>query len=287
MHTALSPTVDEQLVSSAGGRLYVKSWCMAGSAAPIVLMHDSIGCVALWRDFPVALAQATGRTVLAYDRLGFGQSDPHPGLLAEDFIAQEAEHGFRTVSDALGLQDFVVLGHSVGGGMAVNIAARFPERCRAVITEAAQAFVEDRTTAGIRDARTQFALPGQVDRLGKYHGDKAAWALSSWIDTWLSPSFSSWNLDCALAGLRCPLLAIHGEDDEYGSMAHPARMARLSGAPVTTLALPGCGHVPHREQPESVLQAIAGFLAANVGERKDQAVSDAAPSNQSSSRAFT
>ena len=131
--------------------------------------------------------------------------------------------------------------------MAVNVAARHASDCRALITESAQAFAEDRTVAGVADAKRGFAEPGQLDRLKKYHGEKAAWVLSAWVDNWLSPAFTDWTLDEALRQVRCPVLALHGEVDEYGSPAHPERIAALTGG--RHLLLENCGHVPPRAKP--------------------------------------
>ena len=167
-------------VDTAKGRLYARRWDPAGAAgAPIVLFHDSLGCVALWRDFPEQLASETGRSVVAYDRLGFGLSDPNPATLVRGFIEEEADGDFARLRDALDIGPFVAFGHSVGGGMAVNVAARHASDCRALITESAQAFAEDRTVAGVADAKRGFAEPGQLDRLKKYHGEKAAWVLGA------------------------------------------------------------------------------------------------------------
>lgn len=253
-------TAQDLHIATPHGRLFAQRWQGGGDAAPIVLLHDSLGCVELWRDFPAALAAATARDVVAYDRLGFGRSDPHPGRLDAGFIAAEAGAGFAHVREALALERFVAFGHSVGGGMAVGCAARYPAQCRALVTESAQAFVEDRTRAGILAARAAFAEPGQVERLGKYHGDKAAWVLSAWIDTWLAPQFADWNLDAQLAGVSCPTLAIHGERDEYGSARHPERIAAGVRGPATLRVLPGCGHVPHREREGETLDLIAAWL---------------------------
>jgi len=226
---------------------------------PILLFHDSLGCVALWRSFPAALAAATGRRVVAYDRLGFGRSDPHPGHLTLGFVAAEAAN-VPLLCEALGIADFVACGHSVGGGMAVAASAALPNAITAVITAAAQAFVEDRTAAGIRAAREAFAAPGQIERLARHHGDKARWVLDAWTETWLSPRFADWTLDDDLRRLRCPVLAIHGDRDEYGSRLHPERIGRLSGGPCEVLILDDCGHVPHREKADDVLRAVSVFL---------------------------
>ena len=228
--------------------------------APIVLLHDSLGSVALWRDFPALLAQATGRAVMAYDRPGFGQSDPAPGALAPGFVAQEAQGAFAALLHGLGLERFVVLGHSVGGGMAAHVAAAYPQHCVALVTESAQTWVEERTLQGIRDARDNFARPGQMERLAKHHGDKAAWVLSAWVDTWLSPAFADYSLQGALGQVRCPVLAIHGEQDEFGSLQHPQNIAAWVPGPVEQEIVAGGGHVPHREQPERIAARIAQFL---------------------------
>jgi pimeloyl-ACP methyl ester carboxylesterase len=166
--------------------------------------------------------------------------------------------------ESLGLEQLVLLGHSVGGAMAVATAARHPSLCRGVITIASQAFVEDRTVAGIRDAKGAFAEPGQLDRLARYHGDKARWVLDAWTETWLSPAFANWTQDDDLGRIACPLLALHGDRDEYGSLRHPERIVARSTGPGRAVTIENCGHVPHREQPDRVIAEIAGFLAAQV-----------------------
>ncbi len=254
---------EETTVETPQGRLFAKRW-HAGparhAAAPIVLLHDSLGCVDLWRDFPPQLARATQRDVIAYDRLGFGRSDRHPGTLGTTFVRDEADHAFAAVLERLGIDAFVAFGHSVGGGMAVGCAAAHPARCRGLVTIAAQAFVEDRTLAGIRDAGRQFDEPGQLDRLARYHGDKAEWVLRAWVDTWLSPAFRDWSLDDDLPRVQCATLAIHGEDDEYGSDVHPKRIAARVAGPSSFLLLARCGHLPHRERTDDVLAAVATLL---------------------------
>ena len=261
-------TTQQHWITVLEGRLFAQSWTPSGNAgsensegsAPIVMLHESLGSVALWRDFPAQLAQATGRRVVAYDRLGFGQSDARQGLPDLDFMAQEAVRYFPAVREQLQLASYVLLGHSVGGGMAVEIAARAGSECQAVITIAAQALVEPHTLAGIREARARFQEAEQLARLAKYHGDKARWVVDAWTETWLSPAFANWSLDNSLPQLTCPLLALHGELDEYGSTAQPARIARLAGGGGRCEILPGARHMPHREMPEQVLSHITPFL---------------------------
>lgn len=252
----------EHWIVTAQGRLYAQEWAPShAQGAPIILLHDSLGCVALWRDFPAQLAQVTGRRVIAYDRLGFGRSEPHPGTLRMGFVEAEATQGFAAVREQLGVDTFIVFGHSVGGGMAVGCAAAFAETCQGLITESAQAFVEARTLQGIREADAQFAEPGQLERLRRYHGDKAEWVLRAWVDNWLAEDFAEWSLDALLPEVRCPLLSLHGDDDEFGSQAHPERLVRWVSGPSLMQIVSGCGHVPHREHPQQVLERVKQFLS--------------------------
>lgn len=259
--------VTDSLVYHPEGRIHVRTWTptvasgngLAGN--PIVMFHDSLGCVALWRDFPALLCAATGRRVIAYDRLGFGQSDARSDRPGLDFIAEEATRYFGVLREQLGLGGFVLFGHSVGGGMAANCAAKFADDCEALVTVAAQAFTEDRTVGGIEAAKAQFRDEQQLQRLTRYHGDKARWVLEAWTETWLHPGFASWSIADALPKVRCPVLAIHGTEDEYGSTRHPQMIAELSAGPARAEILADTGHVPHRERPKQVLELVSGFLA--------------------------
>lgn len=261
---SIPPLFRELSVQTPRGLAYVAIWgeLEANAAAPIILLHDSLGCTALWRDFPMQLAARTGRAVVAYDRPGYGRSVVRRDRMEVDFVRAEAGEALIPVLDALGLEQVVLFGHSVGGGMAAAAAATAPERVAAVITESAQAFVEDRTLAGIRAARDAFAAPGQVERLGRYHGERARWVLDAWIDTWLSPEYADWSLDRDIAAVRAPLLALHGDQDEYGSLRHPERFSGLSAGEGRMQVFEGIGHVPHREAPEAVLAAVTDFLRA-------------------------
>lgn len=139
-------------------------------------------------------------------------------------------------------------------------AGRYPNECVALITESAQSFVDGRTLQGIRRAKQMFTSNRELRRLEKYHGSKATWVLSAWVDTWLSDSFISWNLDSALSRVKCPTLALHGENDEYGSDQHPKRIVSFSQGCSKMVIIPDCGHVPHREHRDFVLCAIEEFL---------------------------
>lgn len=256
-------SVTDYRVKVGAQQLFARVWTPENKngAAPIVLLHDSLGSVALWRDFPAALCQATGRFVIAYDRLGYGQSDARRELPAHDFIREEATIYFPELKQQLGLDQFVVFGHSVGGAMALLIAAHFPESCEAVITESAQAAVEEQTRQGIRAAKKAFQQPGQLERLKKYHGEKAQWVLDAWTEVWLSPEFSDYSIAPDLPSVTCPVLVIHGSEDEYGSRQFPEMIAAGVDGPAELHLLEGVGHVPHREVAEDVVGMVGKFLA--------------------------
>ena len=255
----------DSFVEVPGGSVFVRRWRLPGSRrSPIILLHDSLGSVEQWRDFPPALAEASARDVIAYDRLGFGRSTRRTERPSVDFVFDEAATFFPVIQRALRLNRFALFGHSVGGAMALSIAAARSEGCDAIITEAAQAFVEPRTLSGIRAARAQFDDPAQFERLAKWHGEKAGWVLDAWTGVWLSPDFLPWNLDEQLAQVTCPVLAIHGELDEYGSAEFPRRIASRVNGPSKFVILDGCGHVPHRERTDEVLRLTASFLEQPV-----------------------
>ncbi|GAB3429160.1 alpha/beta hydrolase [Massilia solisilvae] len=261
---SLTLSVQDRWIDTPRGRLLARIWQPAGAdpaLAPVLLFHDSLGCVELWRSFPEALALSSGRRVVAYDRPGFGQSAPRTDRLDSGFVGEEAEHVLPLLRQQLKIDRFVAFGHSVGGGMAVHCAARAPDACEALVTESAQAFVEDRTRAGIMQARELFRQPGQFERLQRYHGDKARWVLSAWIDTWLSPEFAGWSLAPVLGQVRCPALVLHGSEDEYGSQQHPLAIARGVAGPVELQIMPAVRHVPHREQEAVVAARVTAFLA--------------------------
>lgn len=254
---------EEISIPTPRGILFAKGWTPdhAPQKLPIILLHDSLGAVALWRDFPERLAEQTGRRVIAYDRLGFGRSDPHPSpLTPPDFITDEAQGDFRAVIDHLQIETFAVVGHSVGGGMGLGIAATYPARCAALVTMSAQTFTEAKTLDGVRAAKIAFAQPDQRARLRKYHGEKTDWVLTAWIDNWLSPAFDGWSLDPQIKALSCPTLAIHGAEDEFGSTAHAQRIKDIAPSPVTLVVLEGEGHVPHKTSADLVLSKISTFL---------------------------
>ena len=245
-----------------GYQIFVKTWDENTSSAkyPIILFHDSLGCTEMWRDFPEQLAKATGRKVISYDRLGFGQSSQRIQRPSMRFVNEEGEKIIPEIMKAFNLTKAVLFGHSVGGAMALASASVHPELCEAVISESAQAFVEDRTVSGILVAAKNFEDPNEFAKLKKYHGLKARWVLLAWVRRWLSFDFANWSLKEDLRGVKCPVLVIHGDKDEYGSVKFPEMICETLGSKAQKEILSDCGHVPHREKPTIVLEKVSDFL---------------------------
>lgn len=253
--------VSDLTINVPGGTIFTRQWRPDDfDGLPIILLHDSLGTVTLWRDFPAELAKATHRPVIAYDRLGYGQSTQRADAVADSFIEDEAKTYLPAVADAYGLKRYILFGHSVGGGMVLTAASMHREGCVAVISESGQAFVEEHTLSGIRDAERGFEDVEQFSRLVKWHGNRARWVLDAWTKVWLSPEFRSWSLDGCLERVKCPVLIIHGEQDEFGSMASPRLIAQGVNGPTEMAIVPECGHVPHRQKQDYVLSRVKTFL---------------------------
>jgi pimeloyl-ACP methyl ester carboxylesterase len=255
---------EEFRIKAPGGTIYARKWIPDKilSDIPVVLLHDSLGCVDLWRNFPETLAINLCRSIIAYDRLGFGKSDGRDGLPSLDFIEEEATRYFPAVKSALSISEYILFGYSVGGGMSINIASRDSD-CRAVITMSSQAFVEKLTVSGIEEAKKGFEQPGQFERLEKWHGKKAKWVLRAWTDIWCSPEFSGWSLESCIGKVSCPVLAIHGDRDEYGSRAFPEFISGRAGGVSEMRIIKDCGHMPHKEKTDEVINAVREFLDGN------------------------
>ncbi len=231
--------------------------------APLmVFLHEGLGSLAMWKDFPRQVCDATGCRGLVYSRPGYGQSTPRPAdeHWGTDFMHQQAHEVLPALLDVLGVpseQPLWLLGHSDGASIALLFAARFPQRMQACIVMAPHTFVEPLCVQAIAQAREAYQTTALRERLGRYHADPDS-AFWGWNDIWLHPDFLQWNIDAEVATITCPLLAVQGEDDEYGTLEQIERLARHTPR-TRLLALPACGHSPHRDQPALLLAAIADF----------------------------
>lgn len=232
-----------------------------GSTLPvIVFLHEGLGSIALWRDFPVRLCARLGVRGLVYSRFGYGGSTPRPHeeRFPVSFMHREATEVLPELLDALGIDRPWLFGHSDGGSIALLAAAHAPERFPGVIVMAPHLFVEEYTIDSIRKARTAYQEGGLRERLARYHRDVDS-AFYGWNDVWLDPAFRAWNIETEIGKIVSPLLAIQGEDDEYGTLDQIHALRRH--VPQTRLAvLPRCGHSPHRDQPEAVIRETEKFM---------------------------
>ena len=226
--------------------------------APLVFLHEGLGSIRQWRDFPAKVAAATGRRALVYDRYGYGQSD----VLRESrrtvrFMHDEALTALPSLLSELRVEKPVLVGHSDGASIAL-IHAGAGHAVRGVVAMAPHVFIEPVCLSSIKKAAENFETTDLPARLGKYHRD-ARKTFYGWADVWLDPEFEGWDIrDDYLPKIRCPVLAIQGYDDDYGTMAQLDELERISKARL--LKLEHCGHAPFRDQPEQTLEAIVDFI---------------------------
>ena len=222
----------------------------------LLLLHEGLGSVSLWREFPAEIAGRTGCRTIAYSRAGFGRSSARTRPLTPRFMHDEAFEVLPALREKLHVGNPVLVGHSTGASMALIHAGRSP--VAGVVAMAPFAFVEPSNLESIRQARERYAH--LRERLARHH-DNVDEVFHGWSDLWLDPSFADWSIDEDLAGIRCPVLAILGERDEYCTPAQIERIACAAPhARVEKMLLADCGHSPHRDQPQVVLSAIERFI---------------------------
>jgi pimeloyl-ACP methyl ester carboxylesterase len=248
---------------TAGGHRLEYAWHGRGhrERPPIVMLHEGLGSVSLWRDFPKRLAKATQRRVLVYSRYGYGRSDPLTEPRRVDFMHPEALLALPELLDALDIRDPVLFGHSDGASIALIHAARAHRPISALIALAPHVFVEAYGLASIRESRRAYLEDDLRERLARRHADVES-AFWGWNDIWLHPDFVSWNIEALLPDIDCPVLGIQGLDDQYGTMEQLDRIER-GIRNFRRLELAECRHSPHRDQPEAVLAATAKFLESS------------------------
>jgi pimeloyl-ACP methyl ester carboxylesterase len=235
-------------------------WGPDPTAAPtIVLLHEGLGCIALWRDVPALLAEATGCGVFAYSRFGYGESDPKPLPWPLTYMQDEARDVLPRVLDATGVREAILVGHSDGGSIAAIYAgAARDARLRGIVLIAAHFFVENLNISSIRAIRAEYAQGGLRERLARYHRN-VDMAFHGWNDSWLHPEFHNFDITADVEGIDVPILALQGADDPYGTTAQLDALQRHARAPLEAALLAGARHSPHLEAKQPTLDAIARF----------------------------
>jgi pimeloyl-ACP methyl ester carboxylesterase len=226
----------------------------------IVFLHEALGSVAQWRDFPKQIAEKTGCNAFAYDRLGHGLSDPIMNKRNFNYLHQEAWEILPAVLAHVGIEYPVLFGHSDGASIALLYASR--SSTLALVTEAAHVFVEDITLTGIEQTLTRWDF--LIERLTRFHGEKTVDLLRAWPDIWLDKSFKNWNIEEHLKNIACPALIIQGDTDEYGTSEQVKRIVKGIGKKAQELMVADCGHTPHKESPDKIEHPIINFLSNHV-----------------------
>ncbi len=245
-----------------GKPIEAKWWGPGPEAAPtIILLHEGLGCVALWRDFPAKLAEQTGCGVLAYSRFGYGASAPVRLPRPLTYMHDEALGVLGQVLDQARVRTAILLGHSDGGSIAAIYAGGVQDfRLRGAVLMAAHFFTEDMGIRSIEAAKLAYETTNLREKLARYHADvdNAFWG---WNGAWLDPEFRKWRIDDYVPTIRVPVLLIQGSADEYGTLAQFDVFAAEAYCPVERLVVEGAGHSPHLTHGAQVLAAIAGFVA--------------------------
>lgn len=227
----------------------------------VVFLHEGLGSVTLWKDFPHRFCMAGGFRGLVFSRYGYGRSTMRPAdeRWPVSFMHEQAHEVLPDFFRTLGIAKPWLFGHSDGGSISLLYASAFPDAVSGLVVAAPHIFVEDLTIANIEDARKTYLTTDLRSRLARYHADPDS-AFWGWNNVWLDPAFRAWNIEDCLPRIACPVLAVQGENDEYGTLEQIRGIQRL--VPQTRLlVLPDCGHSPHRDQPEALIQEAARFIA--------------------------
>ena len=229
--------------------------------ATVVFLHEGLGSVSMWRGFPRAFCDRHGFAGFVFSRVGYGRSTPRAAAerWTPDFMQRQADELLPALLAAVGIDRPWLFGHSDGGTIALLHAARHD--VAGVVAVAPHLFVEDVSVASIAKARVAYETGELRDRLGRHHADVDS-AFYGWNDVWLSPAFRDWNVEREIARIACPLLAVQGEDDEYGTLEQVRAVCRAVPH-AELLVLPSCGHSPHRDQPDALMRAAGNFITSH------------------------
>jgi len=259
----MSASSPRAFVSVLGRSLEYQRIAAAAAGPTMVFLHEGLGSIGQWRDFPASIVEATGLPAIVYARYGHGQSDALQQPHGVDFMHREALESLPELLRALGISRPILIGHSDGASIAL-IYAGAGHALHGLVAMAPHVFVEDISIEGIVAAKQAYETMDLPQKLARHHRDPAK-TFYGWNDVWLAPAFRAWNIERVLPAITCPLLAIQGYGDEYGSMAQVDAIARQAGGPVEVLKLEQCGHSPHKDQPEIVAGAIVEFVKRTTG----------------------
>jgi pimeloyl-ACP methyl ester carboxylesterase len=238
----------------------IRTRWIEGSSPTLVFLHDSLGCIETWRDYPATLAEKTGLSALIYDRVGHGGSSPFVEQRNTNYMHIEALELLPKVIEAYQIEQAILIGHSDGGSIALIAASQLPQ-IKGVITEGAHVFVEEETLAGIQEAIKAYEHSDIAKRLERYHGDKAPALVAAWSRTWIASWFRDWNIEDVLPKITCPVLVIQGLEDEFGTTKQVSAISSQVSGKGQELLIPDCGHTPHKEARAITEGAMLEFIS--------------------------
>ncbi len=231
------------------------------SDAPTILfLHEALGCLGMWRDFPNRLASASGCGALVYSRTGHGASDPLRGPRSVRYLHEEALDVLPAVIERFKLEEVILFGHSDGASISIVYAGARKGPVRALLLEAPHVFVEPVALEGITRITEEYGTTNLRERLARHHGSNTDSMFRAWADVWLRPEFRTWNIEEYLPAIESPVLVVQGEEDKYGTVRQVDAVVKKVTGPARSLMLLGCGHSPHSERPEEVLKAAVRFV---------------------------
>ena len=227
----------------------------------LVFLHEGLGCVSMWKDFPEKLAENTGCNALVYSRFGYGRSDPCDLPRTRMFMHEEGLDVLPRIIEQTGIRDHILIGHSDGGSIALIYAGGLdPAPLKGVVSIAAHVFCEQITVDSIRKARTEWENGKLKKKLHRYHMENTETAFTGWNNVWLDPSFMDWNIEKYLSRIDVPVLAVQGQEDPYGTRSQVESIVTNCAGPATPLLIPGCGHAPHIEKTTLLLDVLSDFI---------------------------
>lgn len=226
----------------------------------IIFLHDSLGCIELWRDFPEKLGELTKCNVLVYDRQGYGKSCTFSYSKRDNYYMEQEAAILNELLNYWNIDNAIFFGHSDGGSIALILAGKFPEKILGIITEGAHIFVEDTTIKGIKETIQLYQTTDLKTKLEKYHGDKTDEMFWAWASTWTTGEFRNWNIENFLPSIKCKALVIQGESDEYGTLNQVETIISQTSGQSYKFVVPNAKHTPHKEVPDLILEKVSEFI---------------------------
>lgn len=250
---------EHTFVTVRGRRIEVRTIAGDPARPALLFLHEGLGSVSMWKGFPARVAEATGCPTVVYSRYGYGGSDLLEAPFGVDYMHREAGEALPELLARLGIERPILIGHSDGASIALLYTGAH-DGVRGLVLLAPHVFVEDISVRSIEEAKVAFETTEMPQKLARHHAD-ARRTFYGWNDIWLHADFRRWNIEACLPEIRCPVLAIQGLDDQYGTVAQLDAIAARVAGPFERVMLEACGHSPHRDQPEATLEAIERFVA--------------------------